>query len=175
MRVAPTIKIDPDQKKTLERQARARSLPSRVVERSRIVLMAASGLQDVQIAARLGITAKKVARWRARFQRLGVTGLLKDAPRPGRTPTITQVVVQQVIEKTTKETPAHSAHWSTRTMAAAMGISETSVRRIWRAHGLNPRSMQTANTTEMKSSPKAAEIRWRNRPNGSAGEAASAP
>lgn len=143
VRVAPAVILDTDQKDKLEQQARARSLPSRIVERSRIVLMAASGHQDVEIAAKLRITPKKVARWRGRFQKQGLAGLLKDAPRPGRTPTITPAIVQKVIDKTTQEKPPNATHWSTRTMAAAADISEASVRRIWHAHGLKPHLIET--------------------------------
>jgi transposase len=107
------------------------------------VLLAADGKQDLEIAATLNITPKKAARWRARFLRAGLAGLEKDAPRPGRTPTITAKIVQQVIRKTTQEKPVNATHWSTRTMAAAAGISETSVRRIWRAHGLKPHLVET--------------------------------
>ena len=69
---------------------------------------------------------------------MGLAGLVKDAPRPGRTPTITPAKVQEVIRRTTQEKPAHSTHWSTRTMAEAVGVSEKSVRRIWHKHGLKP-------------------------------------
>jgi transposase len=114
-----------------------------VVERARIVLLAADGKQDLEIAATLKITPKKAARWRARFLRADLAGLEKDAPRPGRTPSITPKMVQQVIRRTTQEKPVNATHWSTRTMAAASGISQTSIRRIWRAHGLKPHLVET--------------------------------
>ena len=117
-------------------------MPPRVVERSQIVLLAAGGLQDIQIAAILRITPKKVARWRERFQRLGLSGLLKDAPRPGRAPTITRDIVQKVIDATMNENRADGARWTGRSMAAAIGISEASVRRIWHAHGITPRPLK---------------------------------
>jgi transposase len=72
-----------------------------------------------------------------------LVGLEKDAPRPGRTPSITPKMVQQVIRKTTQEKPVNATHWSTRTMAAASGISQTSIRRIWRTHGLKPHLVET--------------------------------
>ena len=143
MRVARPVILNPEQRQALEQRARARSLPARVVERSRIVLLAADGKQDLEIAATLKITPKKAARWRARFLRAGLAGLEKDAPRPGRTPSITAKMVQQVIRKTTQEKPVNATHWSTRTMAAASGISQTSIRRIWRAHGLKPHLVET--------------------------------
>jgi transposase len=72
-----------------------------------------------------------------------LAGLEKDAPRPGRTPSIPAKLVQQVIRKTTQEKPVNATHWSTRSMAAASGISQTSIRRIWRAHGLKPHLLET--------------------------------
>src|SRR5580658_5024366 len=88
MRVAPPIRLTPKQQEELEQCARARSRPVRLVERARIVLLTAAGKQDKDVAADLGITAHKVARWRKRFLALGIAGLEKDAPRPGRTHSI---------------------------------------------------------------------------------------
>jgi transposase len=86
----------------------------------------------------LSITRKKASRWRKRFLRHGLAGLNKDAPRPGRTPTIGPDRVSEIVRKTTQEIPADATHWSTRLMAAAAGVSEASIRRIWHAHGLKP-------------------------------------
>ena len=141
MRVASPIVLNPEQKQELEQCARARSRSARLVERARIVLLAASGKQDKEVAEELGITAHKVARWRQRFLAAGMAGLEKDAPRPGRTPSISPAKVKQVIHKTTQARPAQGTHWSTRTMAAAVGLSAATVRRIWRKHGLKPHRM----------------------------------
>jgi Integrase core domain. len=138
MRVARTVTLDREQRKLLEQQARARYLPARVVERARIVLRAAAGQQDKQIADELGITPEKSARWRNRFLDGGRAALQKDAPRPGRPRSITQTQVNQIVDKTTQEKPEAATNWSTRTMAATVGVSEASVRRIWQAHGLKP-------------------------------------
>jgi transposase len=135
--------LKPEQKTALQRIARQRSLPARLVERARIVLRAAEGLENKQIAAQMGIMPEKVARWRSRFLDGGIAALEKDAPRPGRTRTITDVHVKQVVEMTLHQKPANATHWSTRTMATATGISEASVRRIWRAHGLKPHLTRT--------------------------------
>ena len=116
MRVARPIVLIPEQKEALERCARARSLPVRLVERARIVLPADAGKQDQDIAAELEITAHKAARWRKRFLATGMAGLEKDAPRPGRTPRISAVQVKRVIDKTTQEKPTHATQWSTRSM-----------------------------------------------------------
>jgi transposase len=143
MRVARPVVLEPEQKKALEGGARARSASSRSVERARIVLLAGAGLQDQQIAAQLKITPEKAARWRNRFLDGGMSALDKDAPRPGRTRTITPDKVREVVRMTTQEKPAKATHWSTRTMAEASGLSEKSVRRIWHKHGLKPHLIRT--------------------------------
>jgi transposase len=143
MRVARPITLNPEQRQILEQQSRARSLPARQVERARIVLRAADGCKDKEIAAELGITPEKAARWRNRFLDDGLAALEKDAPRPGRPRTVSAAKVKKVIEKTTQEKPPAATHWSTRSMAAAVGVSEATVRRIWRAHGLKPHLVAT--------------------------------
>ena len=143
MRVARPVKLTPEERSVLEQHARARSMAARVVERARIVLRAASGLENQQIAEELSITPEKVARWRNRFLDGGIAALEKDAPRPRGPRTITDQKVMRVVAKTTQEKPSNSTHWSTRTMAAAVGLSEASVRRIWHAHGLKPHLVRT--------------------------------
>lgn len=143
MRVACAVTLTEEQEQTLKQWARGRSLPARLVERARLVLLAADGKQDLEIAAELGITNQKAARWRKRFLEAGLPGLEKDAPRAGRTPTITPATVRRVVEMTTRRKPANATHWSTRSMAAETGISEASVRRIWRANGLKPHLLKT--------------------------------
>jgi len=143
MRVARPVVLDKQGKGALEQLARGRSLPARLVERVGIVLRAATGLQDQQIASELGITPEKAARWRNRYLDGGINALEKDASRPGRPRTITDAQVAEVIQRTTQEKPANATHWSTRTMAAAAGLSEASVRRIWHANGLKPHLVKT--------------------------------
>ncbi|MGH9477049.1 MAG: IS630 family transposase [Terriglobales bacterium] len=143
MRVAARIELTPADRRWLESRARARSLPARLVERCRIVLQAAAGHTDVAIAAALGITRAKAARWRRRFLALGVAGLEKDAPRPGRTPAISAARKAGIVRRTTQEKPANATHWSTRSMAAASGVSPATVRRIWAANGLKPHRVDT--------------------------------
>jgi transposase len=143
MRRAAAVAPDPEQRQALERMARGRSLPARVVERARIVLLAADGLENQQIAGQMKMMPEKAARWRNRFLTGGIAALEKDAPRAGRTPTITERKVKRVVEMTLHSKPANATHWSTRTMARAAGISEASVRRIWHAHGLKPHQVRT--------------------------------
>jgi transposase len=138
MRVAKPIVLEAEIRRKLEQQARGRSTPVRVAQRSRIVLLAADGLQNEQIAAQMETAPRTVARWRDRFLKLGIPGLLKDAARPGRTPSIPATVVAQVIEKTTQSSPVNATHWSRSTMAREVGVSDSTVGRIWRANGLKP-------------------------------------
>ena len=130
MRRAPAIELNPEQKTALERLARQRSVPARLVERARIVLLAADGLENQQIATEMRMTPEKAARWRSRFLQGGIPAIEKDAPRPGRKRTITDPKVKRVVRMTLEQTPVNATHWSTRSMAQAAGISEASVRRI---------------------------------------------
>jgi transposase len=143
MRIAPAITLRSDQQAALEQWARSPSLPARVVERARIVLLAAAGQQDKQIASAMKITPKKVWRWRSRFLTLGMAGLERDASRPGRSPKITASLVRHVVTLTTRQKPPNATHWSTRSMARAASISEASVRRIWHSHGLKPHRVES--------------------------------
>jgi transposase len=154
MRVAPAIVLTDEQEQTLRQWARGRSLPARQVERARVILLAAAGKQDLEIAGEIGISNQKAARWRKRFLRLGLAGLQKDASRPGRTPTIPKLTIDRVVQLTTLGKPYNATHWSTRMMAAEMGISEASVRRIWRAHGLKPHLVESF---KISKDPKFAE------------------
>ena len=140
MRVAEPIVLSEEVRRKLERQSRGRSTQARVVLRSRIVLLASEGLQNKQIAMALDVAPRMAALWRGRFLEQGIEGLLKDAPRPGRSESISRACL---IEKTTQSTPANATHWSTRTMAREMGISKASVSRIWRASGLKPHRVES--------------------------------
>jgi len=143
MRVARPIVLKEDVRRKLEQQARGRSTAARVVMRSRIVLLSSDGLQNKQIAEKLQIAPRMVALWRGRFLELGIEGLLKDAPRPGRTPSISAEVTAALIAKTTQSTPTNATQWSTRSMAKEMSISKASVSRIWRANGLKPHRVES--------------------------------
>ncbi len=105
--------------------------------RARIVLGADSGLTNTAIAAQLGITLVTVTKWRRRFAERGLEGL-HDEPRPGAPRTITDAHVERVLTTTLESTPANATHWSTRSLAAQLGLSQSAVSRIWRAFGLQP-------------------------------------
>ena len=143
MRVAAAVDLNSKQRAELQKLVRRRTTPVRVVERCRIVLLAGDGLQDVEIAGQLAVTPRMAARWRERFLKLGVCGLLKDAPRPGRKPTISAETVATVVRKTTQSAPVNATQWSRSTMGRAVGISDSSVGRIWRAHGLKPHRVES--------------------------------
>src|SRR5216117_4009964 len=106
--------------------------------RARIVLACADGTPNTHVAARLGVSRDMVGTWRSRFVARRLEGL-SDEPRPGAPRKLTDDVVEAVIVKTLEQTPARGdTHWSTRSMAAATGLNQTAVSRIWRAFGLKP-------------------------------------
>jgi len=142
-RTAPRIVLSAEEVSTLERWAHSRTRPARVVERAQIVQLAAHGAQNKEIAQRLGVSRPTVQLWRQRFLALRLAGLEKDAPRPGRLPRISEARIRAVVEATLHTTPPDATHWSTRTMAAAQGVSEATVRRIWRQHRLKPHLTKT--------------------------------
>ena len=115
-----------------------RNTPQKLVWRSRIVLLTAAGVGTMSIVRALGKSKPTVWRWQQRFVAQGIAGLERDATRPGRKPPLAPVVIAQVVGKTLHERPPAATQWSTRTMARAVGLSQTSVRRIWNAHGLKP-------------------------------------
>jgi len=126
----------------LEAWERRRSSAQALAERSRIVLLAAEGLKNTAIAERLGIARATAAKWRSRFACQGLEGLL-DEPRPGRPRTISDARVEEVIVRTLETAPKDATHWSTRSLAAELGLSQSAVARIWRAFGLQPHRQQT--------------------------------
>lgn len=143
MRVAPEIRISSEERVKLESFARGRSTPARLVQRAQIILLAAAGKENQEIAAELGIVRHTAARWRNRYIQLGLAGIEKDAPRSGRLPSLPETLIQEVVRKTTQETPSNATHWSTRSMAKAVGVSAATVRRIWKRHGLKPHRVRS--------------------------------
>ncbi len=144
MRVAPPILLTDEQRRKLTAVAASRTASVRFVTRAKIILLAADGRQDIQIAAQVGMQRQSVARCRRRFLQSGVEGIAKDAPRGGRKRSArSDAKVRAIIERTTQTTPPNATHWSTRVMAAAEGVSEATVRRIWREHGLKPHRVKS--------------------------------
>jgi transposase len=135
VRTAPEIVLSDAERTELMRLVRSKLTSVRLVQRARMVLLAADGVQNKVIAEQVGVGRVQVARWRQRYQRLRLVGIERDLPR-GAPPV--QVDVARLVELTTQTQPKAATHWSTRTMAAEMGVSAASVSRHWRANGLKP-------------------------------------
>jgi transposase len=135
MRVAPEIVLTTEERAELTKLVRSRLTSVRQAQRARIVLLAADGMQNKDIAQKLGVGRVQVSRWRERYTRLRLAGIEHDLPR-GAPPAM--VDVARLVELTTQTQPAAATHWSTRTMAAELGVSAASVSRHWRANGLKP-------------------------------------
>jgi transposase len=132
-----------EQRAALQRWARGRTTPARLVQRAQIVLLAAEGRQNIGIAAELGIDRTIVNRWRRRFAEKGLAGIEKDAPRGGRPATQRQAVAARILRATTQERPANATHWSTNSLAKHLSVSPSMVGRVWRANGLKPHLVRT--------------------------------
>jgi transposase len=140
--IAVEVVLSDEEREQLESWARRRKSAQALAERARIVLLAAEGLKNTQIAERLSLNRSTVKKWRLRFAADRLDGLL-DEPRPGRPRTVTDAQLEEVIIKTLESTPRDATHWSTRSMAAQVGLSQTAVSRIWRAFGLQPHRQET--------------------------------
>jgi len=143
MRTSRRITVPKADRIELERLARGRNTPQKVALRATIVLLSGRGTPTGAIMQALGTTTPTITLWRNRYVAAGIAGLVKDAPRPGRKPSLSAATVAGVVELTLREKPADATHWSTRSMAAVAGVSDTSVQRIWKAHGLQPHRVQT--------------------------------
>jgi transposase len=140
--VAVELLLSDEERDQLQAWARRRKSAQALAQRSRIVLAAAEGLTNSAIAERLAITRGMAAKWRSRFAEYRLDGLV-DEPRPGRPRTISDAQVEEVIVRTLESTPKNATHWSTRSLAAQVGLSQSAVSRIWRAFGLQPHRSET--------------------------------
>ena len=143
MRIACPIMLTNEERAILKRYSRGRSIAARLVMRAKIVLLAALGRRNKDIAEQVGTDRLTVARWRSRFSRLRLAGIEKDAPRGGRKPTHRDRVARRIIERTTRTVPAHATHWSVRTLSEELGVSASMVHRVWKANGLKPHLTRT--------------------------------
>jgi transposase len=134
---AVEIVLSDEERTQLESWERRRTSAQALAERSRIVLAAAEGLKNTEIAERLGVGREMVTKWRNRFAQHRLDGL-SDEPRPGQPRKVTDAKVEEVITKTLETQPRDATHWSTRSMAKEVGLSQTAVSQIWRAFGLQP-------------------------------------
>jgi transposase len=134
---AVELVLSDQEREQLQAWARRRTSAQAPAQRARIVLAAAAGLSNSEIGERLAVSRGTAARWRSRFAEQRLDGLL-DEPRPGRPRTVTDAQVEEVIVRTLETTPKDATHWSTRSLAAELGLSQSAVSRIWRAFGLQP-------------------------------------
>ena len=148
MRVAPQITLDDKERQILQRWSRGRSTPARLVLRARIVLLAAKGTQNNDIASELGTERTIVGRWRSRFAQHGLAGIEKDAPRSGRRPTKRDKLARLIIKKTTKEKagerdPLEYADFGEGTRHQSVdGSSRVKAKRAQAASGANVQGQQ---------------------------------
>jgi transposase len=133
----PPLVLTDDERATLQRWARRRTSSQALAERCRIVLACAEGASNIEVATRLGVSRPTVTKWRSRFLARRLEGLA-DEPRPGAPRKITDEQVEQVLVTTLETTPKEATHWSTRSLARALGMSQTAVSLIWRAFWLKP-------------------------------------
>jgi transposase len=138
MRFAVSLKLSRDEEKQLARWSRGRSTPQRLVLRSRIVLLAARGWENKRIALELHTRRNTVSLWRNRFISHRIDGISKDAPRPGRKMRLTQEIIDAIIDRTLHTKPRGATHWTTRTLAKEMGVSNFTIHQIWKSHRIQP-------------------------------------
>jgi transposase len=139
---AVSIELSDGERETLQRWARRRRSAAGLAQRARIVLACAQGRTNTAVAAQIGVSVPTVRRWRGRFAERRLDGLL-DEPRPGQPRKLSDEQVERVIVKTLETAPPDGGtHWSTRQMAAATGLNQTAVSRIWRAFGLQPHRVE---------------------------------
>jgi transposase len=137
-----SIELTDAEREQLESWSRRSTTAQALAQRSRIVLLVADGRRTGEIAQQLGVHRNTVAKWRRRFASERLDGLV-DEPRPGQPRTITDADVDEVITRTLESAPKDATHWSTRSMAREVGLTQSAVHRIWRAFGLQPHRAET--------------------------------
>jgi len=143
MRTSKRIDVSDKDRVQLSQLVRNGNTPQKVALRARIVLLSADGIPTGEIMRQLVTTTPTITRWRGRYETVGLPGLLKDRSRPGRKRRIQETKVREVVERTLQEKPSHATHWSTRSLAAVVGLSPASIQRIWKGHGLQPHRVRT--------------------------------
>jgi transposase len=159
MRTGISIDVTASDRERLLAIVADRNSPQKHVWRARIVLLSADGHGTAAIMRQVGVAKTAVWRWQERFMRAGVDGLLRDKTRPSRIPRLPAEIVQRVVTLTLGAPPGETTHWTAAAMAKASGISASSVRRIWRSHGLQPHRMrQFKLSTDAKFAEKLRDI-----------------
>jgi transposase len=143
VRRAVSITLTVDERKTLAKWARSRTLPARQVTRARIVLLAAKGEENQEIAAELELNRATVRQWRGRFATGRLAALTHDQPGRGRPARKRKHWARTIVEVTLQSTPANATHWSTRTLATHLGVDKSLVQRVWKDHNLRPHRVKT--------------------------------
>jgi transposase len=143
MRKAIPITLTAAERRMLTRWARSRTLPARQVTRAKLVLLAARGKTNPQIAAALGAHATTVSRWRRRFVEARLAGIEKERSGRGRKPSKRRHWAQTIVRVTLDTTPKDATHWSVRSLAKHLGIDKSMVQRVWKAHNLQPHRVKT--------------------------------
>ena len=138
MRPGITITLSPAERLRLEILVGDRNAAQKHVWRAQIVLLSAEGIGTNEIMRRTGKSKTCVWRWQERFAEEGYEGLLRDKTRPSRIPPLGPEVAERVVALTLRDPPAEATHWTAAMMAKEIGISVSSVQRIWKAHGLQP-------------------------------------
>lgn len=131
------LSVTDGEREVLVRWSRRPKSPQSIAQRARIVLLAGDGMSNVAVAERVGVNQATVVKWRKRFLERGLDGLV-DEPRPGAPRSISDADVEAVIVRTLEDKPVDATHWSTRDLAKRVGMSPSSVGRIWQAFGLKP-------------------------------------
>lgn len=132
--VARPITMDSDTRQQIEAFARSCSLPHALVVRAKVILMACDGMKSIDIAEKVGLSRVSVGKWRTRFIQDGLSGLY-DELRPGRPRQIEEEQIAELINTTLRSTPWGETHWSCRTMSDSIGLSKSTVQRVWNAFG----------------------------------------
>jgi transposase len=144
MKKETKIELAAADRQRLERLATAPSTPQKHVWRAQIVLLSADGAGTMEITRQVGVSKRTIWRWQDRYCQQGVEGLRHDRIRPGRLPPLAADTIRAVVEKTLQESPPDGAtHWSTRSMARAVGLGRSSIDKIWTQHGLKPHRVKT--------------------------------
>jgi predicted ArsR family transcriptional regulator len=142
---AAALPVSADDQAVLRRWANATQAPAALVRRARLLLLAAEGVSNTEIGERLGISRPTVIAWRKRYAREGLTGQLADRPRRGRPQTVRRARRAEILATTLGPPPEHLAmtHWSSRLLGAALGVSHSTVARVWAEHDIRPWQVET--------------------------------
>jgi transposase len=138
MRTGISIEASPADRRRLGAILADRNSPQKHVWRARIVLLNADGVGTAEIMRTVGVSKTTVWRWQERFMQEGLDGLLRDKTRPSRIPPLGTEIAERVVALTLQDPPGQTTHWTAEAMAKLVGVSVSSVQRIWRSHGLQP-------------------------------------